>query len=106
MQKIFFIISLLVLFTAPVLCAAENKNQAEARRLIDALGCKGCHKLQGDGSTLAPALDHIGSRLTRKQISDHLAAHAKTRKTGFMPSYNTTPKAELKIISEFLYNLQ
>jgi len=85
---------------------AEDKPEADARRLINALGCKGCHKLEGDGSTLAPALDNIGSRMTREQISNHLASHATTDQQGFMPSYNTTSPAELSLLSDFLYNLQ
>lgn len=90
----------------PLVVSAEKSSEADARRLINALGCKGCHTLEGDGGSLAPELDHIGSRMTRAQIKKHLAAHAESRKKGFMPSYNTTPQAELTLLSNFLYNLQ
>jgi len=74
--------------------------------LLNALGCKACHKLVGDGGNLAPALDHIGSRMTRSQIDKHLATHLTPNQDAFMPSYNTSSPAELKQLSDFLYNLQ
>lgn len=101
------IVSIIALLTASLANAELDKDkEAEARRLINALGCKGCHKLEGDGGELAPELDKIGSRMTRVQISTHLAAHSKTRTRGFMPSYSTTPEEDLKTISDFLYNLK
>jgi ubiquinol-cytochrome c reductase cytochrome b subunit len=78
--------------------------EVQARRLLNALGCKACHKFNGDGGSLAPVLDQIGSRLTKEQIERHLAAHAETRTHGFMPSFSTTPADELKILSDFLHN--
>jgi len=86
--------------------AVEKHPDLEARNLINALGCKGCHTLEADGASLAPELDQIGSRMTRAQINQHLAAHAESRQQGFMPSYNTTPKEDLEKISNFLYNLK
>jgi len=86
------------------LAVSDDDQEVRARRLFNALGCKACHQFGGDGGSLAPALDQIGSRMTREQIEQHLAAHAETRTRGFMPSYSTTPTDELKILSDFLYN--
>lgn len=96
----------LLLTVTPATSMAEVSSEAEARRLINALGCKGCHSLEGDGGNLAPALDQIGSRMSRDQISQHMAAHSREEQKGFMPSYNTTPSTELKLISDFLYHLK
>ena len=82
---------------------ADDSSEAEARRLFNALGCKGCHQFEGDGGSLAPPLDQIGSRMTREQIKSHLEDHAETRKKGFMPSYSTTSQKELELLSDFLY---
>lgn len=103
---LFRVILILLLCLCPLLLNAAEQQEVDARRLINALGCKGCHKLEGDGGTLAPELDHIGTRMTRDQISKHLANHTSAHKNGFMPSYNTTSQAELKLLSDFLYNLQ
>lgn len=100
------LLPILVISLSPLSLSAEENSEADARRLINALGCKGCHKLQGDGGNLAPELEHIGSRMTRAQIKEHLTSHGKSRKENFMPSYDTTSQAELTLISDFLYNLQ
>ena len=93
---------------APAPSAAElsQADEARARRLLNALGCKGCHQVEGDGGSLAPSLDGIGQRMNQEQIITHLKAHRATRQTGFMPSYATTDPAELKNLSAFLLNLK
>ena len=98
--------ALTIILLLPCQVIAENSAAAEAQELINALGCKGCHKLAGDGGTLAPELDQIGSKMTRAQINKHMASHSEARQQGFMPSYDTTPKADLNKISDFLYNLK
>ena len=100
------ILILLTILTTVVSPFTLNAQEADARRLINALGCKGCHKIQGDGGNLAPELDQIGSRMTRDQIKKHLANHRTSNKENFMPSYDTTSQAELTLLSDFLYNLQ
>ena len=95
-----FLLLFSLLLTFP---ATAEESEVQARRLLNALGCKGCHSFEGDGGSLAPALDQIGSRLTGEQIEKHLAAHTETRKQGFMPSYNTTAEDKLKILSDFLH---
>jgi hypothetical protein len=102
----------LLIFAALLCCltlttpAAADEPEVQARRLLNALGCKACHKFGGDGGSLAPALDQIGSRLTKEQIELHLSAHAETQARDKMPCYGTTPAAELKILSDFLHNHQ
>ncbi|HEY5673933.1 MAG TPA: c-type cytochrome [Malonomonas sp.] len=86
--------------------ASADEPEVQARRLLNALGCKACHQFGGDGGSLAPALDQVGSRLTKEQIEQHLSAHAETRTQGIMPSYSTTPADDLKILSDFLHNNQ
>lgn len=106
-MKIFKILLLLsILAQGPLPCSAAEDTEEPARNLLHALGCKGCHRLQGEGASLAPELDHIGSRLTHSQIEQHLIAHTTPDKGAFMPSYNTTSPAELKLLSDYLYNLQ
>lgn len=104
-QSLAILLLTLIIIQSPSALHAEETAEIRARRLINALGCKGCHKLEGNGGSLAPILDKIGSRMTRDQIRKHLAAHSESRKNGFMPSYKTTSPAELTDISDFLYNL-
>ncbi len=107
--KITFFLNLLLglLVMTISLSAAEEISAAdEALRLFNSLGCKGCHQFNGEGGSLAPQLDTIGSRKSREQIRVHLEAQAKTKKTDFMPSYNTTSRRELELLSDFLYSHQ
>ena len=106
LNKLLILMPALCIILLPCHVMAENNTAAEAQELINALGCKGCHKLAGDGGTLAPELDQIGSKMTRAQINKHMASHSEARQQGFMPSYDTTPKADLNKISDFLYNLK
>ncbi|SHJ31409.1 Cytochrome c [Malonomonas rubra DSM 5091] len=100
-------LSIFLLFILiPLSAFAEQQESPEALGLINALGCKACHNLAGEGGSLAPTLDKIGSRKTAKQIEQHLVDHLKPNPDAFMPSYNTTSKKELKQISDYLYNLQ
>jgi len=105
MRKYLIPLTLLLgqLILSPV-AYADKASEAEARRLFNAFGCKGCHQFEGDGGSLAPPLDQIGSRMTREQIRKHLAAHVETRKKGFMPSFSTTSQEELELLSDFLYS--
>jgi mono/diheme cytochrome c family protein len=98
---------LLILFATllpPPPGAHGATDEADVQQLFNALGCKGCHRFAGEGGSLAPELDNIGSRMTRPQIREHLAAHAESRQHGFMPSYQTTTQAELDLLSDYLYS--
>lgn len=88
----------------PATFAAADDQEVQARRLLNALGCKACHQFSGDGSSLAPVLDQIGSRMTKEEIVQWLTSTTKHQTQRFMPSYLSTPADELKILSDFLYN--
>ena len=104
-RQFFILLSILMISLPACPCSAAGPNQDQARQLINALGCKGCHQLQGDGGSLAPELDLIGSRMTQKQIRQYLLGHEHQAAPVKMPSYATTSHAELELISDYLYNL-
>lgn len=109
-MKFLKIVLLLLAFsgimTAATIAAADTSPVDPALQLIHALGCKGCHSINGDGGSLAPDLTQIGSRFTSNQIEALLIVPTKTRTRGFMPSYSSLPKSELQLISNYLYNLR
>ncbi len=86
--------------------AAADHGVDPALELIHTFGCKGCHSIQGDGSSTAPDLTNIGSRMTVNQIKGQLTAPVESRSGGFMPSYKTLSEHELDLISQYLYNLR
>lgn len=91
--------ALLLCLSLPAM--AEN-DETRARRLINGLGCKACHSFEQSGSTLAPALDRIGSRFSQQQLLETLSQHRDVDSKPFMPSYATTPEEELNILLQFL----
>ena len=101
-----FLILYIGVFPPGVSVAADDTPQIiPVQELIDALGCKGCHMINGGGGSLAADLTKIGNRLTAKQIEAQLVADPATRVQGFMPSYKTLPENDLQRISDYLYNL-
>ncbi len=94
----------IILALAPPALAAED--EARARELINALGCKGCHRINGDGGNLGPALDKVGSRLTTGQIRAKLIAPKQADPASIMPAYPHLSEEDLKILAEHLGNLK
>ena len=89
------------------LLAAEPAATTKAVDLIHALGCKGCHTIQGDGGTLAPDLTDIGSRMTATQMQQLLVQmHPAANNDKFMPAYTSVSAEDLKLISHYLYQLR
>ena len=105
-MKTFLILFLCGILPLAAVAADDTPQIDPTLELIQVLGCKGCHIINGDGGSLATDLTHIGSRLTVTQIKALLTADASTRTEGFMPSYDSLPKHELQRISEYLYNLR
>lgn len=81
------------------LSAADS--EANARKLLNSLGCKACHSFEGSGSTLAPPLDGIGRRFDRQQLLKRLQEHTDASER-FMPDYSTLEPEDMDSLLEFL----
>lgn len=100
-----FITFLLLLLAGGLAAEPLNKDQREqAWRLFSALGCRACHDFNKSGSNLAGSLDRIGLKLSEEMILQRLQMPAEKLPRGekFMPSYQTTPTEQLKLLSRFL----
>lgn len=96
---------LFILFCSPLVAAPLSEaDQKEAWRLFVALGCQGCHDFNRSGSNLAESLDRIGLKLNEAQILERLQRPPERHGKGdkFMPSYQTSPITQLKLLSRFL----
>lgn len=76
-----------------------------ANQLVESLGCRGCHRIQDFGGSLAPDLTAIGTRLTTAEITERLASHSRSGKDRLMPSYTTLSTEEINKLSSYLYQL-
>ena len=78
--------------------------------IIAAAGCLACHKLDGQGQTIAPDLTHVGARRDaesiRKKILDPMSSIAKgyEKLAGIMPkTFGTMMNAaQLEALAQFL----
>ena len=106
MRSIFFIILLLVISSGLHAEPLTTDQKQQAWRLFTALGCRACHDFNKSGSNLAGSLDRIGLKLGEEEIFQKLQqAPKEQRQTDkFMPSYQTTPTKQLRLLSRFLAN--
>jgi mono/diheme cytochrome c family protein len=74
------------------------------RELAGRLGCFACHG-KGPGR-LAPSLDGVGSRLTRKQLQVALVQPRRLYPGAKMPSYAYLPEGERQALLDFLESLK
>lgn len=96
--RILIIVAMLVVLCNNRLLAEE----VSARNLLLSQGCKGCHVFEGDGGTLGPALDKVGSRLTSLQIEQKLLNPKLTNPDSVMPSFKHLKDKERKALADFL----
>lgn len=89
----------ILLLLANVVPGADDQT---ARTLIEAQGCKGCHRLEGKGGSLAAPLDLIGERMSLEQIRQKLLDPKKSVPDSVMPGYGHLTDEELRTLSRFL----
>lgn len=102
-------VSIFLLLLSSVNLRAEQLNPEqlqEAQQLLYRLGCLGCHDFNDSGASLAPSLDRIGLKLGEEEIFKQLDQPSETLGRGrkFMPSYQTTPIEQRRLLSRFLAN--
>lgn len=99
-QRLLFTLLFLAL-TLPCAARAEDL-EAQARELINALGCKGCHPFNGQGGNLAPSLNEVGARLSKEEIRAWLIAPKNQRPDSLMPSFRHVPAEDIEILVRYL----
>lgn len=107
-MKTLLLLLLLIIFTSspiPAVYAEEPPLEEDVQKMIEVLGCMGCHTINDSGGSLAINLTLIGSWKSEDQIKAQLTADPADRK-GFMPSYQSLPEKNLRQISTYLYNLE
>lgn len=111
-MKSIFLLSILLLMSVMVGFSQDTETpdsdlpETEALHLIEALGCRACHRIQGYGGSIASDLSTIGSRMTAAEIRAQVSTHAPTRTGDFMPAYDSLTPQELDLLSSHLYHLQ
>jgi len=94
------IIGLLGLMLALGLGAAQAQ-EPSGEDLVERLGCRGCHSLDGEGGDRGPAWDGVGQRLSPEDIRDQIVSPR-----GLMPNFAHLKPGELDALVEYLSGLQ
>lgn len=92
---------------ASVLCllassALAADDEARGRELINSLGCKGCHQIDGAGGKLGPSLDGLGERYSKEEIEKHITEPKSFNPKSMMPSYGHLKEEDLEALVKFL----
>ena len=77
------------------------QNAVEGALIYQANDCGSCHKLNGVGDELGPALNGIGERHDRSWIEQHFADPPKYSPDSIMPPFQFKPD-ELKLLTDYL----
>ncbi len=83
-------------------CTPSYGDEITARNLLASQGCKGCHHLDGSGGNLGPALDKVGTRLTRVQIWEKLLDPKTTNPDSVMPDFKHLTDEQMNALLDFL----
>ncbi len=77
------------------------QNAVEGALIYQANDCGSCHKLNGVGDELGPALNGVGERHDRSWIEQHFADPPKYSPDSIMPAFQFKPD-ELKLLTDYL----
>ena len=101
--RILFVAALSLVLALPALAAGNN---ARGKELINSSGCKGCHKIDGKGGALGPALDGVGKRLSAAQLRQKLVNPKAKNPSSMMPSFSYLPQKDLQALVDYLERLK
>ncbi len=93
------ILPVILLLLTPQVHAA---NGTDARELINALGCRGCHRFEGNGGSIGPSLDRVGRRYDRQAVLRLLRTPPPVETGTPMPTYAFLPAGTLETLADFL----
>lgn len=82
--------------------ALASDTEAKGRELVNALGCKGCHQLEGSGGKLGPALDEVGARLDEQALHKIITDPKSVNPGTMMPAYGHLKEKEIAALVDFL----
>jgi mono/diheme cytochrome c family protein len=83
--------------------SAVAEDASQGKELVQSNGCANCHKIEGKGGSIGPALDGIGSRMSDEQI--HQMIVNPPAGSG-MPSFKRLSQEKIDAIVDYLKSLK
>jgi mono/diheme cytochrome c family protein len=106
MHKEFFAGIVLAIVCGLILSTHVFSAEMSGAQLVQSKGCRGCHKIEGAGGTLGPALDGVGQRLSAQEIREVIADPKSKNPSSMMPSFAHIPEEEMKALVDYLSQLK
>jgi len=97
------IAALALVLAAPAFAAGDSSRAVE---LINSLGCKGCHQINGEGGSVGPVLNGVGKRLDEERIRQQLLDPKVANPNSMMPSFGHLPEKDIDTLVEYLSDLK
>jgi cytochrome c len=94
-----------VLPAAPVGAGPGGGDPARGRQLFSARNCNLCHKIDGRGGSLGPALDRVGTRLSGERLFRMLRDPRSVNPAATMPNPNLS-EDEARHLAAYLAELR
>lgn len=108
MMRIFLILSVL-LSVLPAIAVAQGdlppEQEALARRLLNAQGCKACHRFEGGTTEVGPGLREVSRGLNRAALERSLVNPEHRHAKGLIPDFSHLQAQEIDALVDFLHNL-
>ena len=82
--------------------ATAGPERVSAAILLDAGGCRGCHRIGGRGGSQGPDLAGVGQRLSRERLKRQLQTPRQLDPATLMPAYDHLSPAEIELLLDFL----
>ena len=96
------VIAITIILNAVFLPFAYADNEAEARKLINAQGCKACHTLAGNGGVIAGSFEAMRDKLTRAQVRSQLVNPARKHGNDKIPDFSHLSENEIDVLVNFI----
>lgn len=86
--------------------SAPAADALNGQELANSLGCRGCHRIGGDGGNIGPPLDGIGKRMPAEKLRQWLLDPKSVNPKSMMPSFQKLTEADLRSLTDYLLSLK
>ena len=96
------IIAITIILNAIFSPFAFADSETEARKLINAQGCKACHPLNGNGGVIAGSFEAMRDKLTPAQIRSQLVNPERKHGNDKIPDFSHLSEKEIDALVNFI----
>jgi mono/diheme cytochrome c family protein len=96
------VIAMVIILNAIFSPLAFAGSETEARKLINAQGCKACHALDGNGGLIAGSFEAMRNQLTRAAVRSSLVNPERKHGNNKIPDFSHLSKKEIDLLVNFI----